>query len=97
MLGFIKQNPTDPFPRYALAMEYKNAGRLEDARQTFDELMTANPDYPATYLHAGNVFLGLGQVDRARTIYQQGIAACARQGDAHARSEIESALASLPT
>jgi Tfp pilus assembly protein PilF len=94
-LGFIKQKPADPFPRYALAMEYKNAGQLEEARRTFDELMAANPEYTATYLHAGNVFVALGQIDRARTVYQDGIAVCARRGDAHARGEIESALASL--
>ena len=33
--AFIAQKPRDPFPRYALALEYKNAGRLEDARATF--------------------------------------------------------------
>jgi tetratricopeptide (TPR) repeat protein len=96
LLGFIKQKPTDPFPRYALAMEYKNAGRLEDARRTFDELMGANPDYTAAYLHAGNVFFALGDIDRARSVYEAGIVACARRGDTHARAEIESALATLP-
>lgn len=96
MLGFIQQKPLDPFPRYGLAMEYKNVGRLEDARAVFEELMGAHPDYTAAYLHAGNLFVALGQPDRARTVYENGITACARRGDAHARGEIESALASLP-
>lgn len=97
LLGFIQQKPQDPFPRYALAMEYKNGGRLEEARQTFDDLIAAIPDYTATYLHAGNVLVALGQVDRARAVYQAGIAVCVRLGDAHTRGEIESALATLPT
>lgn len=96
LLGFIRQKPEDPFPRYALAMEYKNVGRLQDAQATFDELMAASPDYTATYLHAGNVLVALGQIGPARTVWERGIAACARCGDAHARAEIESALGGLP-
>ena len=95
LLGFIRQKPDDPFPRYGLAMEYKNAGRLDDARQVFDELMTTSPDYTAAYLHAGNVFVAQGRVDEARAVYQRGIAACVRRGDAHTRGELEGALASL--
>jgi Tfp pilus assembly protein PilF len=96
LLGFIQQKPADPFPRYALAMEYKNSGRFDEARTTFDQLMTADPDYTATYLHAGNVFVALGQIEQARVVYQTGIAACVRRGDSHARGELESALSSLP-
>src|SRR6185295_7955100 len=63
LLGFIRANPQDPFPRYALALEYKNGGRLDEARTTFDALMAANPDYTAAYLHAGNTLLALGLRD----------------------------------
>jgi Tfp pilus assembly protein PilF len=96
LLGFIRQRPEDPFPRYALAMEYKNSGRFEDAGGIFTDLMETSPDYTATYLHAGNVFLALGQVDQARAAYERGIMVCARTGDTHARGELESAFGSLP-
>ena len=96
LLGFIRQRPDDPFPRYALALEYKNAGRLDEARQVFAELMVASPSYTATYLHAGNVLVALGRPDEARQVYEAGVAACARAGDTHARGEIEGALAGLP-
>jgi tetratricopeptide (TPR) repeat protein len=95
--GFIAQRPGDPFPRYALALEYKNAGRLEEARETFEALMAAHPGYTATYLHAGNTLVALGRVDEARAIYESGIAACGPAGDTHARGELQGALASLPT
>ena len=96
LLGFIRQKPADPFPRYALALEYKNAGRLDEAKSTFGELMTASPDYTPAYLHAGNVFVALGQIDEARGVWERGVLACVRCGDAHARGEIESALGGLP-
>jgi len=95
LLGFIQQKPQDPFPRYALALEYKNAGRLDEARATFDALMSVHPDYTAAYLHAGNTLLALGLRDDARAVYQRGVEVCVRRGDAHARGELEGALASL--
>jgi tetratricopeptide (TPR) repeat protein len=95
LLGFIRAKPDDPFPRYALALEYKNAGRLDDARVTFGDLMAAIPDYTATYLHAGNVLVALGKREDARAIYERGIEVCGRRGDAHARGELEGALAAL--
>lgn len=95
LLGFIQQKPQDPFPRYALALEYKNAGRLDEARATFDALMTAHPDYTAAYLHAGNTLISLNLRDDARAVYQRGVEVCVRRGDAHARGELEGALASL--
>ncbi len=93
--AFITQKPKDPFPRYALALEYKNAGRLEDARATFAELLTVDPHYTAMYLHSGNVLLALDRRDDARSTYQAGIVAAVRAGDTHARGELEGALAAL--
>lgn len=93
--AFIAQRPRDPFPRYALALEYKNANRVEEACALFNGLMTEDPDYTATYLHAGNLLVALGLRDEARATYQSGIAACARRGDTHARGELEGALAAL--
>jgi Tfp pilus assembly protein PilF len=93
--AFIAQKPTDPFPRYALALEYKNANQLEEARVLFTELMSLDPDYTPTYLHAGNVLVAMGQKDEARTVYESGVVASTRRGDSHARGELEGALAAL--
>jgi tetratricopeptide (TPR) repeat protein len=93
--GFIAQRPGDPFPRYALALEYKNAGRLDEARAAFEALMEAHPTYTAAYLHAGNTLVALGRAADARVVYARGIEACARTGDTHARGELEGALSTL--
>jgi tetratricopeptide (TPR) repeat protein len=96
LLGFITQRPADPFPRYALALEYKNAGRLAEAEETFRVVMDAHPAYTAAYLHAGNTLIALGRVGDARAVYTRGVEACKGSGDAHARGELEGALAALP-
>ena len=61
---FIAARPGDPFPRYGLAQEYKNGGRLAEAREEFSVLLREYPDYTAGYLHAGNVAVGLGPSGR---------------------------------
>jgi len=94
--AFIAQKPRDAFPRYALALEYKNAGRLDDAQAAFAELASLDPSYVPAYLHAGNVLVALGRREEARATYQAGIAVATRAGDTHARGELEGALASLP-
>jgi tetratricopeptide (TPR) repeat protein len=93
--AFIAQRPNDPFPRYGLALEHKNAGRLEEAWAVFEALMRDHPGYTAAYLHGGNTALALGRVADARAVYARGVEACAKAGDAHARGELEGALAAL--
>jgi len=86
------QNPQDSFLRYGLAMEYRNTGDLEAAMREFQGLMEANPDYAATYFHAGQTLEKLGRLEDARAVYQQGIEVTTRIGDLHARSELQAAL-----
>jgi tetratricopeptide (TPR) repeat protein len=92
---FIAARPADPFPRYGLAQEYKNAGQLAEARAEFETLMREHPDYTAAYLHAGNVLIALGERDAARVIFERGVEACRRRGDGHAMSELEGALSAF--
>jgi tetratricopeptide (TPR) repeat protein len=91
--AFIAARPADPFPRYALALEHRNAGEHEQAWQAFETLIAQHPDYTAAYLHAGNALVALGRREEARAVWEKGVAACAAKGDTHARGELESALA----
>jgi tetratricopeptide (TPR) repeat protein len=95
LTGFIAQRPDDPFPKYALALEHKNAGALALAWETFSSLIERHGDYVAAYLHAGNTLVALGRTSEARGVYEQGLAACQRTGDSHAQGELAGALASL--
>lgn len=92
----MRQHPEDPFPRYGLAMEYKNSGRLAESWQVFEELMARNPDYTAAYLHAGGVLVSLGEIERARSVFERGITVCRSRRDGHTLGELEGALADLP-
>jgi hypothetical protein len=93
--SFISRSPTDPFPRYGLAMEYKGSGRLADAWTAFEELIADFPDYVPTYLMAGGTLVALGRQGEAATVFQRGIEVAGKRGDLHAKKELESALADL--
>ena len=93
--NFIARSPSDPFPRYGLAMEYKTRGELEQAWTQFQELLAQFPDYVPTYLMAGGTLAALGRHAEAADVYRRGIDVAGRRGDQHARGELESALGEL--
>jgi tetratricopeptide (TPR) repeat protein len=93
--SFIQRSPTDPFPRYGLAMEHRGRGDLDQAWAAFQELLEKFPDYVPTYLMAGGTLAALGRRDEAADVYRRGLEAAAKKGDAHAAGELESALAEL--
>jgi tetratricopeptide (TPR) repeat protein len=94
--SLVAQNPADSFARYGLAMELARAGKPEEAVEEFRQLLAANPDYAAGYFHGGQTLEKLGRVEEARALYERGIAATARTGDAHTQSELQAALDLLP-
>jgi Tfp pilus assembly protein PilF len=92
---FIERTPSDPFPRYGLAMEHKTRGELEQAWTQFEQLLAQFPDYVPTYLMAGGTLVALARTMEADAIYRKGIEVATRRGDQHARGELESALAEI--
>ena len=90
---FIARTPTDPFPRYGLAMEYKGRGELADAWNAFNDLLEQFPDYVATYLMAGGTLVALGRKPEAVEIFRRGVEVASKKGDQHARHELEGAIA----
>ncbi len=93
--SFIQRAPTDPFPRYGLAMEHRGRGELDQAWVVFQELLEKFPDYVPTYLMAGGTLASLGRRDEAAAVYRRGLEAAGKKRDDHAARELETALAEL--
>jgi len=83
----------DSFAWYALAMEYSGADRIDDALKTFTTLRGADPAYVAQYLMCGTMLSKAGRAAEAQEWLREGISVARGKGDAHALSELESALA----
>ncbi len=88
----VARNPADHFVRYGLAMEFVNAGELEQAVAEYRALLTMNPDYAAAYYPAAQALEKLGRLEEAREMYRRGIEVAARQGNPHARDHLQAAL-----
>jgi tetratricopeptide (TPR) repeat protein len=85
----LEQDPSSVLARYGLAMEYVNAGQLENAVAEFETVLAANPGYSAAYFHGGQTLEKLGRLDEARLWYGRGVE---RTQDQHARAELQAAL-----
>ncbi|HWN67594.1 MAG TPA: tetratricopeptide repeat protein [Haliangium sp.] len=91
----IAQTPDDPFPRYALAMEYRSQGHVDKSKLVFRDLIAQFPDYVPTYLMYGSTLVELGEKDAAREVFTKGIEVAGRKRDAHAKNELQDALEHL--
>ena len=93
---FLRENQNDAFARYGLAMEHANRGDVESALGEFKRLIDLHPDYSAGYFMAAQMLAKVGRNDEAKTFLEGGIAAAARTGNAHAKSEMQAMLDELP-
>ena len=92
LLQYHREDPGDPFVRYALAQEHLGRGETNEALQYFEGLADEHPDYVGTYYHLGKLYEALGRSGDAIRTYQAGIQQAAQASDLHARAELQGAL-----
>lgn len=85
----------DAFAFYALGMEYRKEGRVDDAVRTFAELRARDNAYLPMYLMAGQALAEAGRADEAREWLSAGIDIARTKGDSKTLGELESELAGL--
>ena len=91
----MDSQPTEPFPRYGLAMELKNGKQLDAALVEFAELERRFPDYVPQYLMHFNLLVELKKKDEARALAERGLASARRSGNNHALGELQQAVDAL--
>jgi len=92
---FVSKKPDGAFSLYGLAMECMNSGDTSAADTHFCALLERNADYIPAYLMYGQLLARESRTGEARQILSTGIAAAAKKGDQHARSEMEALLNDL--
>ena len=92
---FLAQNPSDAFTRYGIALECLREGDLAGAEAHFKSLLEANPDYVPGYQMYAQTLAQHDRAEEAKDLLNKGIAAASRQGNLHARSEMEGLLGQL--
>jgi tetratricopeptide (TPR) repeat protein len=92
---FLEQDSSEVFTRYALALEYTNAGQLQQARLHFQFLLDHNPNYLASYYHFGRLLKQLNEPDTAIDVLRTGVQVGQQQRDFKTVAEIKGELAVL--
>ena len=92
LLEYQRDDPDDPFVRYALAQEYLKRGETDEALAYFERLVDEQPDYIGTYYHLGKLYESLDRTEDAIRAYRIGIEWAGRASELHARAELQSAL-----
>jgi tetratricopeptide (TPR) repeat protein len=90
--ALARESPDDPFVCYGLALEYRAAGRLDDALRTFDALLAHDPDYVPTYYQLGVLLAARGDVVRAREVLERGVEVATAAGESHTVRELYAAI-----
>ncbi|MBW3544158.1 MAG: tetratricopeptide repeat protein [Bacteroidetes bacterium] len=90
----LQETPNDPFLLYALALEHRNNDR-QQSLLLFRRLLQLHAHYLPTYYHAAALHAELGELQEAKSIYQQGIAIAQDQQDAHTLRELQNAYQNL--
>jgi len=91
MRAYVEANPKDPFGLYSLAILQKESDPNE-ALSLFQRVHDEHPDYLPNYFHFAQCLADDADLEKAREVYEAGIALARTQNDAHTLSELEAAL-----
>lgn len=89
--AFLKENPNDPFLKYAITMEYNKSGDAEKTLAGFQDLQLHHPEYVGTYYHFAKFLETQGKKEEALHIYQAGMEVAQQQRNRHAYNELSGA------
>lgn len=95
LLDFFKNEPQDPFLKYALATEYLVMNEQDKALSFFEDLVQNHADYVGTYYHLGKLYEQLDRKADAQRTYEQGMQIARQLKDLHALSELQGVYNSL--
>jgi tetratricopeptide (TPR) repeat protein len=91
----LERTPNDAFLVYALALEHKKAGELDEALRLLARTTELDANYAYAHFQRGQIFESRGDISAARAEYTAGTAAAERAGDGKGAGEIAGALAAL--
>src|ERR1043166_8985700 len=91
----LAQDPKNQMARYALALEFMNAGQFETAILEFRKLLVDHPVYVPGYQMLAQTMMRAGLTDEARDILKKGIDTAGAGGNTKARDEMQGMLDEL--
>lgn len=97
LAAWVRENPRDSFSKFALALECRKTGRLEQAQVLFEHIRKEDPEYAGVYYHLGHLYELLGLEEQALECYTEGIGVADKLQRDRTRTELQEALEQLKT
>ncbi len=91
----LELDPDDPLATYGMGMAFIQLNKPAMAIPYLERTTQIQKDYSAAYLSLGQCFEATGQLAKARSTYETGIAAAGRKGDLMPLREMETRLRTL--
>jgi tetratricopeptide (TPR) repeat protein len=91
---FLKDDPSDTFSIYALALEYQKQN-VEKANELFEILLNEHPSYLPTYYIAGAFYADQAKPMRALEILRKGLVLAKIQKNPSSARELQAAIENL--
>ncbi|MBA2745057.1 MAG: hypothetical protein H0U44_02420 [Flavisolibacter sp.] len=88
---FLAASPQDSFLQHALALEYIKQGDDGAARNLFENLLAADPEYIGSYYHLALLLERMGARALSTQWLKKGMEKAQVAGDSHAYNELRSA------
>lgn len=88
--AYILDEPENPFNRYALALEIREIDPNE-AAELFDFILLNHACYLPVYYPSAHLFFELGQIEKARGIFENGITLARELNNQKALKELQNA------
>ncbi len=95
LLDMIAAEPTDPFLRYALALEHRKEGARDESLMLLRQLQEEMPPYIPAFLMAAQQLADDQRIHDARETLRRGIEEARHQSDLHAAGEMAELLSRL--
>jgi tetratricopeptide (TPR) repeat protein len=90
--AFLKDDPSDDFSAYALALEYVKVDRSHEAISLLEKLLNRNAAYLPAYYQLGKMYESLGNLEIAAEKFRRGIEVAKKKKDQKTLNELQSAL-----
>jgi len=89
-----KENPNDPFYKYAIALELVKSD-IEEAKKYFELVVQDFPTYLPSYYQLGIIYQKNGEIEAAIRVFKLGITFAHSQNESHTLKELKAALFEL--
>jgi len=95
LLQLVATSPDDPLTHYALALEYFNLERWDEALAAFRKTLEIDSEYTAAYYHKARAEIRAGQREAAGATLTTGMECARAHGDAKTEREMRELLETI--